>query len=274
MDITVINTLDIKDSTKETYTSHYIKINSIIKKTKLTNHKRIIRLFNKNLSNSGTKRVYLSVLISYLTLLDNENLADEYRKIRDNIPIEQKKLTQQQLDIDYQKDILKFLKGIKDNSYKTTREQFIISFYLLMPPRRKKDYLLMKYTESSKNISEDFNYLVGKRQGKYKYALVFNQHKTMKTFGKQTFPIKNKHLIKIIHNHKLKEGERFFSKSARTFGVLINKITKKIFGIELGINELRKLHSTTKFSKFLKDLQENSEMMGHSVGTKLKFYIN
>ena len=185
MNITFFDNTDVAQTTKDNYVFQVAKINGIIKKTKITNHKRVIKLLNEKVENSGSRRVYLSVIIKYLSLLDNEEVADEYRKVRDNIPIEQKLLTKEQLDLDYRKLIMDFIKDIKDNDYKTTREQFIMSFYLLMSPRRKQDFLLMKYTETSKNISQDFNYLVGKRQGKYRYSLVFNKHKTSKKIVKR-----------------------------------------------------------------------------------------
>lgn len=270
---------NVSEGTKRTYLSVSKKINGFIKKTKITNFNRIVKLINKNVDKNATKLSYYKVLSKYLQGIngDKEDI-DKYRnmimitnqEIEKEKPKKLEQVKEKLKDIDYNKIKQDFFKKIKDNDYKTTLLEFILSFYLLRPPRRA-DYYNMIYVESRKDIQEDKNYLVGKRniKGKSGYGLVFQDFKSFKAFGKQSFMIDNETLTKIIDKKELKSGELIYGKSRRTYTRDINKITQQVFGKKLGINDLRKLHSTELF----KGIKEDANAMGHSVGSKVNNYI-
>lgn len=282
MKLSIIDDFDVSDSTKKTYMSIGNKLKDIIKKTKLSNVKRIQKLINKNIPQS-TSLNYYKLISKYLQHTEaKQELIDSYRKIifdlnntiKSKQPEKLKQLKEKFKDIDYKKSKDDFIKRIRSNDYKTDLLEFIISFYLLLPPRRT-DYHDMIYIEDMNRINEKQNFLTGNID-KSKYGLVFNNFKTKNKYDTQRFVIKQKDLVNIIKNRDLKPNSAIYPKSKRTYFRDIKKITKKIFGKELGINDLRKLHSTHEFSNTKKELdrmKQDAEMMSHSVKTKLDNYI-
>ena len=66
--------------------------------------------------------------------------------------------------------------------------------YTLLPPRRLKDYQLMRYSERSQDITrlnKKYNYLVvDKDDGDEDVILIFNNYKTSKRYGQQIFNLR------------------------------------------------------------------------------------
>ena len=274
IDLKEIEKFDVSETTKGTYRSIANKFNTFIGKTKINHFKRIMKLLNKNIKINSTRLNYLK-LLSKLTK-DNKKLNDKYVKeikdlndeIKKDVPKKLKKLKEETKNIDYDKIKTKFIKGIKDKKYDTTLREFILSLYLLHPPRRL-DYNNMIYITKRKDIKDKQNYLL---KEKSKYSFIFKNFKNVKKMGDQEIKITNKDLLNIINKREFKKGEQIYPKSKRTYERDIKKITKEVFGKELTINTIRKLHSSNLFGA-IKGIEEDSFKMGHRPNTKIKNYL-
>jgi len=175
--------------------------------------------------------------------------------------------------IDYGNDIKKFITDIEKimtDKKKIKESLFLLSLYLLQPPRRN-DFLNMTYTENIEDIETDKNYLL-LQDGDY--IFVYNIFKSAKKFGTQNFKIENELLTRIIKYQKFKVGDKIYNKTVNTSYLHLKKESKKYFGVEMSLNDLRKLHTIQLFGEGLNEkLLKDAEAMGHSVATKLKFYI-
>ena len=262
---------DISDTTKNKYLSIANKFNTFIGKTRLNHHKKMITLLEENVKNKGTRLNYVK-LLSKLTK-HNEKLNKKYKlmieklnkEIKADVPNKLKKLKEETKDIDYIGIKNKFIRGIKNDDYDTTLKEFILSIYLLHPPRRL-DYNNMIYITNRKDMKDKQNYLL---KEKNKYSFIFRDFKNVKSIGEQEIKITNKILINIIKKRDLKVNEKIYSKSKRTYQRDIEKITTEVFGKKLTINTLRKLHSSNLFG----GIQEDARKMSHSVNTKINNYL-
>ena len=232
----------------------------------------------KNVPTESSRHIYYSALSKYFTLINNNEVSEKYKvllkEINKKIDDKPRLLKDNIKDVNYKKGKKDFIKKIRKNNHETTFGEFILSFYLLLPaPRRLKDYQNITYVESRKSIKAG-NYILGKRTGKIKYFLIFKDFKTSKTMGEQKFGITNKDLVKVLDNRNLRVGDRIYDKSPKSFRTLLQKTTNIFFGTPLTNNDLRVLHSTSKFGNInVGELEKDSKFSGHSSRAKLKNYI-
>ena len=269
LDIDVLSrATDISDKTK----TNYISSSKRLGKIDLNNVKNVKQKIKKLSSNPNIAGNYYSTILKFLQLINNVELRTTYKKILAvNIKKhdDSKKILHPDLvNVDYNKKTIDFINYLTTSKTITTND-FILSFYVLLPPRRS-EYSNMIYTEQ-KIKNDTINYL---QKNKNKYILHFNNFKNVKSIGKQKFTIDNKLLINLIKQQNLKEGERLYKKSRNTFTLDLKKITKQHYGIEMGINKIRILYNTNKFKNINpKELIEDANMMGHSVRAKINNYI-
>lgn len=151
--------------------------------------------------------------------------------------------------------------------YKTlkpgTLEHLLLSLYVLTPPRRSKDYYLMKVVpEYSESMDKAFNYLDWKEK-----KFIFNNYKTQGKYGEQTLDIPPE-LWDVLSQMKLKKKfEPFFLLNKEGKQLAENGITRilnKCFGKKISSSMLRNIYLTDRFGEVEKDKQEISEAMGTS----------
>ena len=250
---------------------------------KIKQHKRVLNFILREWTNPNTLNVYLSMMIKYLDLTGKTGIKiyKEYKdlviiksKQGENLIIKKTKTKNKILKkIDYGNDIKKFITDIEKimtDKKKIKESLFLLSLYLLQPPRRN-DFLNMTYTENIEDIETDKNYLL-LQDGDY--IFVYNIFKSAKKFGTQNFKIENELLTRIIKYQKFKVGDKIYNKTVNTSYLHLKKESKKYFGVEMSLNDLRKLHTIQLFGEGLNEkLLKDAEAMGHSVATKLKFYI-
>lgn len=284
MDITILNkATNLSEKTLETYRSLIEKINKHIGDTQLLNVDKMKKVIEGITSNPNSQGSYYSVIMKVLELQNRNELRKMYKlllkttiKKHDDTS---KKLTKEQkkvIDRNYEKLKHDFVVSSKKKGIDTLSEiEFVLLFYVLLPPRRSDYYNMIYTTSEEKTKNEEHNYLIKTNTG---LELVFNNFKNVKKIGKQRFRIgssrKERSLRRVIKNRGLKEGQFIYSKSRRSFTRDLGKITKKVFGEKLLINDLRIIHSTTKFNKIdTKELKDDAEKSGHSVSAKLNNYI-
>ena len=74
-----------------------------------------------------------------------------------------------------------------DNPKWTTNDRLLFKLYTAIPPRRNKDYSLMKYVKGksvpeAQKLDKEFNYIVTNKNGNA-ISLIYNNYKTKKRYG-------------------------------------------------------------------------------------------
>lgn len=245
-------------------------------------YKRIVKEYGKmrgngikqmveELRNNNLSIGYIKTILSALKWdegKDGKNEAEYKEEIR-KISEEQSKKEKHKnrfKKIDWNK--IKAVKGV-------TVDDLIKGLYTMFPPRRIKDYAFMVYVKDSDGIKdEEENYYIADE-----HKFLFQNYKTIKTYGKQEFKVKKelKELIeKYVKENEIKEGEplikyRTYSKENKFNKRYLSKKLTEIFGTS--VDGLRHAYITWLYKnpKNLFDIEEISEKMGHDVKTHLRY---
>jgi hypothetical protein len=213
-----------KDLTKSSLDSYKAKLN------KLNDNKPIKNLnFLNNIENikdkikdfkPNTQRNYFiaiaSILKCYLTNNKTkkiETLYNEYSKILDNYNNELRDQTSMSdaenknwINKDELDKVYNDLKSNHKNNKESFQNYLLLSLYYLQPPRRNKDYQLLKIAiKYNDMLSNEFNYLDMKKK-----KFIFNNYKTAKKYNKQEVDINDELyqiLLSYIKTFKLKDGD-------------------------------------------------------------------
>jgi len=145
-------------------------------------------------------------------------------------------------------------------------DAMITAIYVLLPPRRLNDYLYMRYTvKPNKTYDTNFNYYV-RSTGQF----IFNNYKTSKTYGIQTFPI-NSQLKKIIDNYidmnSISNKKLLLNISKAT----LSRKLENIFGVSVCGLRHSFISHLYQDANNLFDIKKISQMMGHNVQTHLNY---
>lgn len=143
-------------------------------------------------------------------------------------------------------------------SFTEYRNFLILCLYVLMPPTRIQNWILMKKKDASnmkrrgESLTKKFNYLIKQTPGNY--DVLFNNYKTASTLGSQRYSIENKTLNRLIENYLknyaiAKSDFLFTNANARNmtqvnFTNALSSISKKILGKQLSNNLLRRIFLT------------------------------
>jgi hypothetical protein len=235
----------------------------------------------------NTKRSYI---ISIVSLLKQEpklkKLYDAYYKIlidyndklKNNTTKSEKQIenwiTQDEVKKIYEEIKTKALTGMttrKIKNYDDLLNYIVLSCYVLIPPRRNKDYQLMKITKKyDPEASKEYNYLdyINKK-------FYFNNYKTKTKYKTQEIDIPDD-LYSVIQSYiKYHPLIKDIKKNDINFLVYedgsslsgINDITKilnKIFKKKIGSSLLRNIYLTSKYADENKEKKEDATAMGTS----------
>ncbi|GAG04124.1 unnamed protein product, partial [marine sediment metagenome] len=226
MNITILDKATISDRTKRDYIRFIKNIQKVDIDVKITDINKVHTIIKSITSNPNSQGSYFSAVMKILELSNNNELRKKYKdllketiKKHDNTP---KKLTKPQKKVisrNYEKLKHDFVISSKKKGIdKLSEIEFVLLFYVLLPPRRSDYYNMIYTTHNSKTKNEEHNYLLDEDTG---YTLVFNKFKNVKKIGSQRFRIgssrKERSLRRIISNRKLQEGQSIYSKSRRYF---------------------------------------------------------
>ena len=169
--------------------------------------------------------------------------------------------------------------GAKE-SYDSLLHYMILSLYVLIPPRRNLDYVLLVI--SSDMSDKKFNYLdFTKKQ------LIFNNYKTQGTYESiildspdELFKVIKSYMLKHPHKAKLNNKKYHIHFLVNFYGEEIDKSTQmtkilnSIFGgLKIGSSMLRNMYLTNKYSGMMKELKSDVKDMSTSVDVALNNYI-
>lgn len=193
--------------------------------------------------------------------IDWESVKAEHKKLGDKVNIFYKKKT------------------ITPEDFQVLTAYMILSLYVLIPPRRNKDYCLMKVVNTfTPELSTDFNYF-----DISKSKFIFNNYKTSKKYGRfdLSIPATLLRTINKYNKHRVlkfpvddNDNKHFLIKPDGSSIEKSNDITKilnKVFGKAIGSSMLRHIFLTDKYSTIFKTAKIDAETMGHSTGEQKKY---
>ena len=247
----------------------------------------------------NTKRNYLISIVSVLSLFkDNKTTEKLYNTYYDLMMAKSNEIKSQPQDelSKSQEDnwmswdeVKKFYDKLHEDvkifeNYKALSEKqynkllffTIMSLYILIEPRRNKDYQEMLIKDNEKDYNQDnkqFNYVDIKKKN-----LVYNNYKTSKTYGQKIIKIPTE-LFGIIENYlkhrKFNDGDYFLVNYKGNPLNKVNSITRvlnKTFDKNIGCSLLRHIFLTHKYKDILDEQQRIAGNMGHSIEEQ-KAYI-
>jgi hypothetical protein len=249
-----------------------------------------------------TKKNYLVSIVSVLSLFPDvkvlKELHDKYYSLMLNKKDELEKadtgeMTETQAENwinwddvkakyeELRKDVDGFYKKktIDESQYNVLLTYAILSLYVLVPPRRNKDYQLMNVVDAfTSDMDKNFNYynLSGKR-------FIFNNYKTAKKYGRFDSPVPitlQRALSKYLKHRDTRlpaddrDNKPMLLKYDGTPMLRSNDITKllnKVFGKNIGSSMLRHIFITDKYGDLFKATKSDSEAMAHSLDEQRKY---
>jgi len=173
-------------------------------------------------------------------------------------------------------------KALDKKEYDVVFDWLLLSLYVLIPPRRILDYLLMVIIPKSKKFVMDtkYNYLDLKNK-----KFIFNNYKTKGTYNQVAIDIPDNLMMVInaylkFHPHKKDLAKEPYFFLSNYYGENLsqpNMITKnlnKIFGgKKISVSMLRNIYLSSKYSDKINELENDVTMMGTSSNTALHNYI-
>jgi len=170
-------------------------------------------------------------------------------------------------------------KKVTEKEWESILDFVVLSLYVLMAPRRNKDYAAMLYMNSPKELPEnykDFNYYNVKDN-----MFEFLNYKTKGSYALQEMKV-NEELKNILSQyiklHPLRKNKNFYLLTHYDGSPLssINAITRilnKIFKRKIGASMLRNIYLTDKFKPQMDELNNTATAMGTSPDTIKNNYV-
>jgi hypothetical protein len=288
----MLNQIDASKFDKESYIRHIPAINELLEANSVSLGKPniVIPLLEEKYTNLNTLNMKLNTIIQYIRIHRKKRIPayiKKYEDFREKVIEAKKNKTKeipQNIKIEnYGEGVNKFINHLKNKDYETSRDEFIAAFYMLMEPRRKKDYFKMYFKKYDADINDknfdfpdldkDKNHLI--QVGEH-WFVHFGDFKNVAKIGKQTFLIDSEHMIKVLDKRTFTDGNRIYPREDKTFDRDLKEVSGEFLGKELTANGFRINHSTYKFGEYkhlFDDLRKDAERMGHNMTTKINHYI-
>lgn len=246
---------------------------------------------------TSRRNVYNAVIILLLALDKDKKLIDTYGDMRDELNKQYQdeqasgKISEKQkenfVDIEeiykmleqMEKDIkpLKKKDTLNQNERQLIKAYTIFSSLVRIPVRNDLAGLIFinktTYNKLTDKEKEENNYMV---QLKNNLQYIFNEYKTAKKYKENVIDIP-KDLQKIlrmymkINNYKV--GDVIFPLSKNGLTQLLTKYSMKYMNKKISSTMIRKSYLSSKYSDMKKEMEKDSKIMGHSVGTAQKVYV-
>lgn len=294
--LSILKNLNDKREIKDfKFLSNPKKILDKIKDYKITTQRNVIIAIVSVLKNLGN-----DLYKSYYDLMINMN-----KKIEDEAKENKKSDTQKEnwikwdevkAKFDELKSKNKMPKNISESQYDNLLDTVILGLYVLLPPRRNKDYLQMKVSKDGKGLDDKYNWLDMKKN-----QFIFNNYKTEKTYGQQIIdvPAELMDILKKYNKYRKDDDANLKSDSSdflpqkrdskrvsSSDGYLLvkfngdrlvsdNSLTRrlnKIFGKNISSSMLRHIYLSDKYKDVKEQMKDDAIKMSHSVSQQ-KDYI-
>ena len=246
---------------------------------------------------TSRRNVYNAVIILLMAIDKDEKLIETYGEMRDKLNKQYQddqasgKISEKQkdnfVDIDeiykmlgqMEKDIkpLKKKETLNQNERQLIKAYTIFSSLVRIPVRNDLAGLIFisktTYNKLTDKEKEENNYLV---QLKNNLQYIFNEYKTAKKYKENVIDIP-KDLQKILRMYMrfydYKVGDVIFPLSKNGLTQLLTKYSMKYMNKKISSTMIRKSYLSSKYSDMKKEMEKDSKIMGHSVGTAQKVYV-
>ena len=231
-------------------------------------------------TNVSTLKAYMTPFVAICSYF--EELETSYqvlaRLVTDLNEIYENQRDNNEITIDDAKKLFDFNPDvINANIDKITNinDKLIYSLYTLIPPRRL-EYGTVLIVDSIEDTKQG-NFLIIDKNDKYNLKFIFNDFKSVKSFGSQTIESLPCKLVDIIYEYFVDNGKcvgnYLFSKKNNTaisnkcFGVRIGVVFNKIYNTEITLRYIRMSYSIYINSLGLTNnqLKNKADLMCHSV---------
>jgi hypothetical protein len=138
-------------------------------------------------------------------------------------------------------------------------DYLILSLFTLQPPRRAKDYYLMKVVPAyHEDLPKDFNYLDWKAQKFY-----FNNYKCKGAYGQQIIDV-SPDLMQVLKQYFKSKKDTFFLLFKQRPQNDITRILNKIFQKNVSVSMLRNIYLTSRYADQKTQISMDARKMGTS----------
>jgi hypothetical protein len=173
-------------------------------------------------------------------------------------------------------------KKLSPSEYEKLLRWTVLSLYTTQKPRRNKDYQLAHLiNKPAEGLDKEFNYL-NVKEGKWS----FNNYKTKGTYQCQNVDATPEMMAVIrayLQFHPFskelkKKGSEIpflvdYEGNAITQPNYITRVLNKIFGKKIGVSMMRSIYLTDKYGDKAKEMKEDAEALGTSVGVIQNQYV-
>ena len=281
----------ITPSSKKLYLHNLVKLNDNLPLKTLNYLGKTPSIMQKldAVVSPNTRRTYLIAVCSALSNTEVPKLKRAYsiyfakldelnRELKDNTKMKEKEaenwLSQQEVE-DKHTELGKVMGDLKGKK-KPTPDQverllkyLVLSLYVLLPPRRNKDYVLMKMEAPS---DDAFGFYHDKK-------FFFNNYKTSHTYQQQAVavPPELQAIIKVWERVRANKESPFMLQRANgkemKTSTDITSLLQSIFDSKVSSSMLRKIYLTDKYSDVMKEMSKDVEAMATSKETAQTNYI-
>ena len=247
------------------------KILDKIKDYKITTQRNVIIAIVSVLKNLGNDlyKKYYDIMIDMNKKIEDEAKENKKSDVQKKNWIKWDEVTAKFEEL---KNNNKMPKNISETQYDNLLDTVILGVFVLSPPRRNKDYLMMKVSKDGKGLDDKYNWLDMKKK-----QFIFNNYKTEKSYGQQIIdvPVGLIDIIKKYLKYK-KEGEGYllvkFNGDRLTSDNSLTRRLNKIFGKNISSSMLRHIYLSDKYKDVKEQMKDDAEAMAHSVSQQ-KDYI-
>lgn len=273
------NRPNITESSIKTYVSNLVSINKKLNgehnMSFYDDYKPILNFIEKEEMSLQTKKTLLSALYIMTHVKEYREKMIAYCNEVNNKYKEQK-LTDKQKEHrisfeDVKEKVEEALNNLKNNPTLENYKLYLASVFssgIYSPPRRS-EFANVKIKDYDINTD---NYLLKKK-------IIFNQYKTAKKYGSQTYEIPNEILPMLKRYLKVNNSNYLFPKSSDDKTPMsnsdYNRLLNKAFGKSISVDALRSIYLSEKY----RDIPRYSVMldtatkMGHSIDTGITNYV-
>ena len=268
----------ITESSVKTYVSNLVSINKKLNgKHELDFYHHtapILKYIEEEMNSLQTKKTLLSALYIITQIKEYRDKMIEYCNAVNKNYKEQKlndKQKEHRITFDEVKSkVEENLNNLKNNPTLENYKLYLASAFssgIYSPPRRS-EFCNVKIKDY--DIDKD-NYLLKKK-------IIFNQYKTSKKFGSQTYDIANEILPILKKYLKVNNSDYLFPKTDNKTVMNnsdYNRLLNRAFGKNISVDALRSIYLSHKYKDIpsYNDMEETATKMGHSLNTSIMDYV-
>jgi len=268
----------ITESSIKTYISNLVSINKKLNGERdyefYEHFQPILNYIEKEEMSLQTKKTLLSALyiLTHIKEYRDKMIAycnevnSKYKEQRLNEKQKEHRITFDEV----KEKVEEALNNLKNNPTLDNYKLYLASVFssgIYSPPRRS-EFANVKI--KNYDINTD-NYLLKKK-------IIFNQYKTAKKFGSQTYEIPNEVLPILKRFLRVNNSDYLFTKTDNKTPMSnsdYNRLLNKAFGKSISVDALRSIYLSEKYKDvpLYNDMVETATKMGHSVSTAMVDYV-